>query len=299
MKCFVTEVPDMTFCRASGHDVGLPVRVVLGLSMLLPLVHGCAAEDEGRDSFASAWTAPTVTYVGPPGGPRMTIQEDTVPACGYCELVLEPIGGFGQMNDPVLLRSYPRVDRDSRGRFYATVPAMRDHEIIVYSSSGATLGMVGRYGDGPGEFTTLWDLFVGPGDTLWVGHDAAVTLFDPDGAYARRLSLTPPPRSPELNRIVTPYDGGVLLTEYRRGDISGRPVHQYDREGQYVQGFGPADIGQRHELDRGALMSTFPRVAAWDVQGTIWLAGPGYRIEGIGLRTIVWTLTDDGGILGA
>lgn len=59
--------------------------------------------------------------------PLMTVYNDTVAVCAECVVHLEPVGRFGQMTDSILLRGIPRVERDSRGRFYATVLYERDH----------------------------------------------------------------------------------------------------------------------------------------------------------------------------
>ncbi len=80
---------------------------------------------------------------------------------------------------------------DSNGRVYVRDASRRD--VIVLGSGLELTAVVGREGDGPGEFRSVSRIHVLPGDSLWV-HDGAreqVSVFAPEShelVYTRRLS---------------------------------------------------------------------------------------------------------------
>lgn len=91
------------------------------------------------------------------------------------------------------------LDADSRGRVY--LADMFQPSVLVLSPGGAVLRRIGRRGSGPGEFRSIRDVQVLPGDSL-LAYDAdlaRVSVFAPDSgrpAYvvnlAGRLQGMPP-----------------------------------------------------------------------------------------------------------
>ena len=79
-------------------------------------------------------------------------------------------------------------------------------EIRVFAETGAHLVSMGGRGEGPGEFSSPWLLWVLPGDTLWVGDYLpwSFNIFSADGAFIRSVA----PEDFFLHTLIPP--GGVL-----------------------------------------------------------------------------------------
>lgn len=118
----------------------------------------------------------------------ITIVENTGPAWGQ--------GQEWKVGDSVLL-DISGTDIDSAvgpavlsdGRVAIGVAGSR--EIRIYDASGTLASKLGRQGGGPGEFTNISGLWVGPGDSLLV-LDVFVrrlSVIDPSGVYQRSFSL--------------------------------------------------------------------------------------------------------------
>src|SRR5262245_55743245 len=234
-----------------------------------------------RDSIGRALP---ITRVQGPEGASATVFEDTVPNCTGCTLSLEKLGEFGSIDDRILLRGFPIVERDRRGRLYAAVPVLDDHEVVRYGAEGEVIGVTGSYGDGPGQMRIVWDIVSGRGDTLFIAHDATLSAFDSSGGFVSSVRFEPPPVFPAMNRVVAITDSLIVTTEYRSGDPRGHPLHVYGRDGRYLSSIGPPSLDQEFGLSEGTINATFPRIASPDAtHGWIWLAGPGYRLEAIDL----------------
>jgi hypothetical protein len=206
---------------------------------------------------------------------------DSMPACQGCTIELRQIAAFGGLTDSILLRAFPRVEVDGRSRIYAYVPLERDPQLVVYSGSGETLRTLGQVGQGPGEFRQVSALLVIRGDTVAVMHDGRVSFFDQSGAFASSVRFDPPLSSPGMGRLISVTDSGFVTTEYRRADTLALPLHAYDRSGHFVRSFGTREVTDDYNRRQAGGVSTFPRLAYADPDGSYWLVGPGYRLESV------------------
>ena len=134
------------------------------------------------------------------------------------------IRGMGRLTDG----SVVAIDRSSA-------------EVRIYDETGRHLRSMGRYGEGPGEFSNPFILWITAGDTLWVGdyHPWRYNLFTAGGDFVRRVNL-------ESRFVNTPSGGGVLDNGYsvnprsktaRREDFAVADtliVEVHDPEGQLV-----------------------------------------------------------------
>lgn len=132
---------------------------------------------------------------------------------------------------------------------------LQSREIRWYSQSGSLVRVVGREGQGPGEFMDARK-FGWMGDTLWVQDPTLgrVTMFDSAGNVAG----TVPFRSPPLqNTLPTPPEimlrGGRVVIKPRvnsaaliDGRVTDVPVLLFDRDRTFVDTV--ALFSQRHEL---------------------------------------------------
>jgi hypothetical protein len=108
-----------------------------------------------------------------------------VPSCTGCSLDTAFVATIGTRTDPEVPQRLPAVLRDSRGVHYLVFDGWIDKPILRYDSAGQYLGIVGRYGQGPGEYQMTFSVFVGPGDSLFVWAEGRLQVFDTDARYAR------------------------------------------------------------------------------------------------------------------
>jgi hypothetical protein len=273
--------------REEGSMKRRTVRHALPVAALLLGGAGVSCTSDGADLPVTAADSAPVQVLSE-SDPRMTLYTDTLPSCPSCEVHLDPIAVLGHVEDPVLLRDFPIVVRDGRGRFHATVRNARDHEVIVYDTDGSVLRTIGRGGDGPGEFRSVADLYIDANDTLYLAHadDGRVSLFDSAGVFQRSFRLDPMP-TPPYNRIVGLWNGGLLLNAYyspSRLSVSSDPLHRFSPDGERVRAFGPDDLLDEYSAEQGRRASPF-RISALGSDQSIWLAlgndygGHRYRFE--------------------
>ncbi len=226
---------------------------------------------------------------------QTTLYEDTIPACATCEIRLTPVGAFGTIDDRYLLRRVPIVERDSRGRFYATVREATDQELILYEPDGTVVRQVGRLGgEGPGEFSrAIGSILVGPGDSLYVTHDYdRLSVFDSSGVSARAVRL-------RSGVSFTPYlvrvDDEGYLVAYRsvlRGavapdsEIARNRLHLFAHDGRHLRSYGGLGmVDLRHLLRTNEPHFAGPTDAWATVGGSVWLGTAlNYRLERINER---------------
>jgi hypothetical protein len=219
-----------------------------------------------------------------------TVYQDTLPSCGSCEIELVPVGSFGRVEDEVLLVDIPvRVQRDSRGRFYAVAVGWT-LEVIVYEPDGSIVRTVGRQGEGPGEFRhTVTDLLIGPGDSLFVAHDGLrLSVFDSSGtAASTRLLDTGASNARML--LVEASDDEVVLSfapPHSAEELQLHPLHAFDRDGTLVRSFGPVGVEPLQHarlLPERPIRTGGPWWTSSAPDGALWVwSASNYRLERIG-----------------
>ena len=87
-------------------------------------------------------------------------------------------------------------------------------EIRFYDAGGRFLQRAGREGQGPGEFSDPFHLWILPGDTIWVGdyRPWQFLVFDPNGAWVRTVRPQPFYTNPPQVLGVL-QDGRAVLAE--------------------------------------------------------------------------------------
>ncbi|MDE2770906.1 MAG: 6-bladed beta-propeller [Bacteroidota bacterium] len=126
-------------------------------------------------------------------------------------------------------------------------------EVRIFDASGRHLRSMGQRGEGPGEFTDAFILWVTAGDTLWVGNTRpwSYTVFTAQGQFVRRIRLEPVYPNPS-------DAGGVLENGYT---VNARRTFNRDPD------FGTPDtlIVEIHDPD-----GTFVRNLARIPQQNLW-----------------------------
>lgn len=141
---------------------------------------------------------------------------------------------------------------DAAGRLYVT--DFQDALVVVFGPTGAKMGVVGRKGDGPGEFRAPTGPLVGPDGALYVRNLVFIQRYTADpatGVLARfDHNLQGPPMAPWMSpratfidsarRVYFPMEWGdgrthVEIRSFARYDGTGRlldtlPVPQYPTE---------------------------------------------------------------------
>lgn len=219
-----------------------PVRIVL----LCMAIAGCGAEAH------------------PPGASGPCPSSD-------CQIELELITRVTDADDPGILPT-PLVwlQETTAGTFVSASLDMT--QIAEFGPDGRLVGVIGRAGQGPGEFLRLATLIPGPGDTLFAPDlgQGRITMFGPDRALAGIL-----PMHFGLPDLVMPDGSFLVAWPIGRSETIGYPMHVVDREGRVVRSFGTEEPQYRPDLNH-----ILTRKVALGQDGTVWAMAPArYLLE--------------------
>jgi hypothetical protein len=198
-------------------------------------------------------------------------------ACPECSVHLELEVTLGDRDGPGGVGYSVGVARDEAGRYYLSHVYSR-HELLVFDADGSLLEVVGRAGEGPGEYAVVSLVSVTDGDTVRIFDNGlrrlTVLAPFPDLSVVRTTPMEAPVGG---NRTVV-AEGGELVTSGRvpTPESVGLPLHRLSSEGALIRSFGAEDPvvapGQEPALSR---------VLAWaQGGGEVWVVHPDeYRIE--------------------
>lgn len=202
-----------------------------------------------------------------PAQQRVTIPDAI--SCNACRISLGRPDTLQQSEAGAPLVSPYHFVADSRGRIAFTDP-FGDVRVRVHGSGGRQLAQLGRRGNGPGEFTQVFSLLYGRGDSLWV-LGSGLHVFSPALAFSRSSSL--PGGMVARNAIRLANGNAILSGMINSRESYGEPFHLFDGQ-DIVRSFG---------LRRGE-----SSVSAWAQQRIMAAVGPAdflaarpnsYRIE--------------------
>ncbi|MGH7751334.1 MAG: 6-bladed beta-propeller [Gemmatimonadales bacterium] len=215
-----------------------------------------------------------------PAGAQRAVEIPDRPTCPRCRIELRPVATLRELPDSVLFDDgWARVERDSRGRFYAVDRSRTS--IAVFDSAGRFLRRIGRGGDGPGEFRWIYVVAMAAGDTLHV----------PDSRHRRETTLSPSYRVvrsrsfPSVVYEMVPLPGGTSVTNVVSGsrELAGLPLQIVDTGGKVLRAFGNDQSAYRADIEpsvwrrslavRGARDLFAARrqeyvIELWDLMGT-------------------------------
>ena len=164
-----------------------------------------------------------------------------------CSLSEEPVFAVGEEggDESFLFSEVIGLGRLSDGSVAAI--DRRSNEIRVFADDGRHLRSMGGSGEGPGEFSNAWFLWVLPGDTLWAGdwRPWRYNVFTSAGEFVTAVPMTPPyPNSSQWGGVL---DNGVSVNVRNGGPV----------EPSFV--IPDTLIVEAHDTD-GRLVSTIARV---------------------------------------
>jgi hypothetical protein len=199
---------------------GLPLALAVSLVLVLSGCDGGGSEE------------------GPRAEPRgategvVTIQD----SCGESWAITTSMElRIGGIDDPGQFVQAPGgVTRDGQGRVWISFPS---EALYLYDADGSFLTQVGREGEGPGEYRSIRNVVVAPGDTVHVldrGNRRA-TVLSPELEVLSTIPLEVPPWGGALRLD----SGDWILNSMVTGEGSvGFPLHHLDPSGRLLESFG-------------------------------------------------------------
>lgn len=148
-------------------------------------------------------------------------------------VVLEPVRDV-TLEEPegALIGSLTSLDRDGTGRM--AVADRLSGRVSIYDSAGALLHLIGRSGEGPGEFVRPIDAALLDDGSVAVAETGRprITRYDPETDSAHTFRL----RDVHFGTAVAETDEG-LAVYVSRSDPEAPRVQVYDPEGRIVDAF--------------------------------------------------------------
>ncbi len=193
-----------------------------------------------------------------------TVVIDSTNACQECTIVAEHILTLGGAQDSVAVYGIPPLVRSKHHASYYLI-TMPPTQIAVYDSAGVLKHLIGRSGRGPGEFTTLTRIVIGPSDSVLALDDFGrrASIFDPSDSFIRSFVLKVAQTAASSAHWLADGSflvGGLTLAEGR----AGFPLHRLNPEGDVVRSFGayPAVYDPAYDV-RGMRRSTIRHDTLW------------------------------------
>ena len=185
-------------------------------------------------------------------------------AAGDCRIELEHVTRITDADDPgILPPETVWLQETEAGTFVSA--SLDETRIAEFGPDGRLVGVIGRAGEGPGEFGAVVTPIPGPGDTLFAPDlvQGRVTMFGPDRSLAGTL---PMPFRPDL---AMPDGSFLVARQVGRREMIGYPMHVVDREGRVVRSFGTDEPQYRPDMDH-----ILTRNVAPGQDGTVWAMAP-------------------------
>ena len=210
----------------------------------------------------------------PPDGSRLDWRIDPEPAASI---------GVLEGDDPYMLFAVRDATILSDGR----IVVVGANELRVFDPSGIYLETWGGSGEGPGEFTNLYQADPWLGDSIVAGdfRHETMTVFDSDGNFGRIIRLEGSPIASlraifELGLYRVMRDGSILLAR-EPSDADSVDVAIFDAEGGSRRSLGSHPGWENYYLDRANTLYTviFSRTLAMAPWGDLVVITPTNRSE--------------------
>ena len=156
--------------------------------------------------------------------------------CTECVITLDTIVTIGGLDGPGLgvIANISRAALDPQGRILISNPMQA--EFSVFDSTGAFIRSVGGRGDGPGEYTAISQIDVGPVYIHVFGYHQGRTLLDHDFEVVRTDRFP----GQVLSSLVTASDDVVFMASVGTPTAAGHKLHILRVSGE-MESFGTDD----------------------------------------------------------
>ena len=185
---------------------------------------------------------------------------------GDCRIELEHITRITDADDPGILPTEVFWPQETEAGTFVSA-SLDETQIAEFGPDGRLARVIGRSGQGPGEFGIAVTPIPGPGDTLFVPDLAQgrISMFGPDRALAGTLPMP----FFLLPAFVMPDGSFLVAGQIRTSESIGYPMHVVDREGRVVRSFGTDEPQYRPDLNH-----ILTRKVAPGQDGTVWAMAP-------------------------
>lgn len=184
---------------------------------------------------------------------------------GGCAMELEAVASLGTSTLPFELSVRSRVVALSDGRLLVG-PTFNPGQIAVFDADGHFQREIGRAGEGPGEYTRVVDLRVGPGDTIYVVEPSQISVLNSQLEFVRRLV---PQRFP-VDRASPSGAGELVILATAMGSREApERLHVLDASGAVTRSFATAPRPYVRDVDDNERPGA---LAASPMTGGIWYA---------------------------
>jgi hypothetical protein len=166
------------------------VRVLFGLLWLA----GCASGDASSDATAMRDSAGVAIA-----------ENDLLRPTASCAVGAAPTVSIGTDDGAEMYQLYRVFGASKLSDGRIVLVNQGSQSIRFYDAKGTFLTQSGRAGQGPGEFSNAFYLWVLPGDSIWVGDYGPwqFHVFGPDGTWKRTVRPTPQyTNSPEVLSVL-------------------------------------------------------------------------------------------------
>ena len=233
----------------------LVVARILLVALLLATV-ACQPDDPAAAGPGSAIRDSTgiriIENASPPPGSRLDWR-----------IGPEPTVSIGEVDgeDPYLLQGARDATRLGDGRI--VVADVLTQELRVFDARGIHIETWGGAGEGPGEFTGLWEVGRWSGDSVFAGTRASrdISIFASDGSFGRTLDIVrhAGPLWTFFSPVSVTKDGSVL-TVLALPTADTLVAELRDGEGTTIANFGSHPNLDRHTMTVDGRASHFRKI---------------------------------------
>ena len=223
--------------------VGSHLRLILLAGTILACREGSANRvpiETGAASAAGASLSSLDSATESSSRDSYLFVQDTNPSCRSC-IELRPLVTIGALSDSLSSQRLPQIVRDSRGTVYAADVGLAYYtDILIYDSAGRFTDILGRRGEGPGEFPFPIQIALGPGDSVLVLHPPRrISVFAPDGRYVRGVTIS---MFATTGMLLLPSGEMILGGRVYTPEAAGLPLHLVSSDGRVLRSFGSENV---------------------------------------------------------
>lgn len=157
-------------------------------------------------------------------------------SCSECEIEMERVAILGGADLPFEFGSFTSIAVMSDGRYLA---GLRDEgQLALFNADGTFERLIGRRGQGPGEFEDIGPVAVLPGDTVYVRQFVGLIKLGPDFEYISRHTVPIPARL--SGWAVLPGGGSAWVAVELQTDAPPNRIHIVNRDFELERSFARA-----------------------------------------------------------